>query len=780
MTRSFGPRRAIWIEVEECDTSIKNEQFLDHLKRFDEIYRAIVATQFNFHQSGHPGGSVSAGHIMSSLLFDSMDYDFRDPIRSDQDLLSFAAGHKATGLYAMWALRDELMRLSRPELLPSEDKFRLRLEDLLGFRRNPTHTTPLFNEFGSTPLDGHPTPMTPFVRIATGPSGVGMASSIGLAFGAADYYGKNAPKVHMLEGEGGLTPGRVYESVAAAGIAGLKNAICHLDWNQASIDSDKVTREGSNWGDYVQWDPMEFFYLHDWNVIHVLDGFDMGQVVSAQRKALEIDNDQPTAIVYRTEKGWNYGITGKKSHGAGHKMGSDRWHRAMAPIFGEAATELPSPKDPSNIDEVEACYWETLLRIREIVAGEQALCENLASRVQDSFQRLDRSSREPRSVTPSVDAVIEACRSPETPSELQLEIGSKFPLRKQLGQVLGFLNQKSDGAMLFGAADLSDSTAVSGANTGFPDNFWHFRTNPLSRSLSMGGICEDGLSCIIVGISGFGKHIGVGASYGAFISPLGHIAARVHAISQQMKQELDSGPYSTVILQCGHAGMKTGEDGPTHADPQAYQLHAENYAPGTAITLTPWEPQEIWPLMAAGLRAQPAVLVPFVTRPNEPILDRKSLGLAHENSAENGVYCLSGEDVEDPDAVLVLQGSGVTLVFVNEVLPKLKLEGINLRVMYVASPELFDRLPQGKKSSIYNEEMARNAMGITGFTLPTMYRWIQSDLGRNHTMHPFQKGHYLGSGPGDDVIREAGLDGPGQYAGIKGFLSALKDKKSLE
>ena len=130
MTRSFGPRRAIWIEVEECDTSIKNEQFLDHLKRFDEIYRAIVATQFNFHQSGHPGGSVSAGHIMSSLLFDSMDYDFRDPIRSDQDLLSFAAGHKATGLYAMWALRDELMRLSRPELLPSEDKFRLRLEDL--------------------------------------------------------------------------------------------------------------------------------------------------------------------------------------------------------------------------------------------------------------------------------------------------------------------------------------------------------------------------------------------------------------------------------------------------------------------------------------------------------------------------------------------------------------------------------------------------------------------------------------------------------------------------
>ena len=780
MTRSFGPRRAIWLEVSDCDENINNEAFLNHLTRFDEIYRAVVATQFNFHQTGHPGGSVSAGHIMSSLLFDSMDYDFRDPVRSDQDLLSFAAGHKATGLYAMWALRDELMKVTKPGLLPSQEKFRLRLEDLLGFRRNPTHTGPLFGKFGSTPLDGHPTPMTPFVRIATGPSGVGMASSIGLAFGAADYYGKDAPTVHMLEGEGGLTPGRVYESVAAAGVAGLSNAVCHLDWNQASIDSDQVTREGDSWGDYVQWDPMEFFYLHDWNVIHVANGFDMGQVVTAQRMVSGIDNDQPTAIIYRTEKGWNYGISGKKSHGAGHKMGSDNWHEVMSPLFGEQATELPSPEDPSNLEEIEACFWETLLKIRGLIEQEEGMCESLSARVQDSFERLDGHKREAHANAPRLESVVEACDPRNTPSELVLKIGSKFPLRKQIGEVLGYLNRKSNGAILFGSADLSDSTAVSGANKGFAENFWHYRHNTSSRSLSMGGICEDGLSCILVGISGFGKHIGVGASYGAFLSPLGHIAARVHAISQQMKQELDPGPYSTVILQCGHAGMKTGEDGPTHADPQAYQLHAENYAPGTAITLTPWEPQEIWPLVAAGLKARPAVLVPFVTRPNEPILDRTSLGLAPESSAITGVYCLSEPSQKDLDGIIVLQGSGVTLVFVNDVLPRLKKEGINLKVMYVASPELFDRLLDSEKQIIYNEDMAQNAMGITGFTLPTMYRWIQSDLGRKHTMHPFQRGHYLGSGPGDDVIREAGLDGDGQYAGIKDYIEAMKNQRNLE
>ena len=53
-----------------------------------------------------------------------------------------------------------------------------------------------------------------------------------------------------------------------------------------------------------------------------------------------------------------------------------------------------------------------------------------------------------------------------------------------------------------------------------------------------------------------------------------------------------------------------------------------------------------------------------------------------------------------------------------------------------------------------------------------MYRWIQSDLGRRHTMHPFMKGHYLGSGAGDMVIHEAGLDGEGQYAQIRTYLDA--------
>ena len=33
--------------------------------------------------------------------------------------------------------------------------------------------------------------------------------------------------------------------------------------------------------------------------------------------------------------------------------------------------------------------------------------------------------------------------------------------------------------------------------------------------------------------------------------------------------------------------LKTGEDGPTHADPQCLQLIQENFPPGIMVTLTP-------------------------------------------------------------------------------------------------------------------------------------------------------------------------------------------------
>jgi transketolase N-terminal domain/subunit len=203
---------------------------LEHFEMFDLIYRSLCALLFNYAPaSGHPGGSISSGRIVFGLVFDAMDYDVSNPDRQDADIISYAAGHKALGLYTMWALRNEVMRIGAPELLPLDKRYQLRLEDLLGFRRNPITKTPFFTRFDAKPLDGHPTPATPFLRLATGASGVGVATSVGLAFGAMDYYGNQAPRVHIVEGEGGMTPGRVSETMAAAGTASLKNTILHID-----------------------------------------------------------------------------------------------------------------------------------------------------------------------------------------------------------------------------------------------------------------------------------------------------------------------------------------------------------------------------------------------------------------------------------------------------------------------------------------------------------------------------------------------------------------------
>jgi transketolase len=280
---------------------------------------------------------------------------------------------------------------------------------------------------------------------------------------------------------------------------------------------------------------------------------------------------------------------------------------------------------------------------------------------------------------------------------------------------------------------------------------------------------------ILAGASTYGRHVGAGSSYGAFLAALGHIPSRLHAIGQQARQAMREEPQRTFILICAHAGLKTGEDGPTHADPQALQLLQENFPAGTMITLTPWDPQEVWPLLAAALARRPAVVAPFVTRPEEPVLDRAALGLPAAEGAAQGVYALRTAKGQG-DGTVVLQGSGVTYAFVRDALPLLEEEGVDVSAYYVASAELFDLLPEEEQRSVYPAARAREAMAITGFTLPTMYRWVRSELGRELSLHPYRQGHFLGSGQGQHVIAEAGLDGASQARAIMRYVEARRGR----
>lgn len=794
---NFGPRRGKYYDVNEilkAGTTLKSDE-IKLFERLDLIYRTLCGILYNFvPTSGHPGGSISSGRFVESIIYNTADYDIKNPVLDSNDMVVYAAGHKAMGLYSMYALRNEIMRAFLQKELP-DDINQLRFEDLLGFRRNPTNNLPLFKRFHSKALDGHPTPGTPFVKVATGASGVGVPSSFGLALGALDYFGGSAPKVHVVEGEGGMTPGRVHEAFASASAMRLHNVIIHIDFNQASIDSNRVCRDGELKGDYVQWNPAELAYLHDFNVIYVDDGKDFGKVSAAQAFAKNIDNKMPTAIVYRTIKGWRYGIEGKGSHGAGHKFCSDGYYKACEEFENAYGVKIPRfvEKPVSELQNefgamvptfdgdfkqahMERTFWDTLLVIRKAIENDKEL-KFFADKIIESKKRLNTLNRTPRENQPHLENLYRDKKVNEniTPEELNLKPGVVTTLRGALGSSLGYLNKITSGAVLSVAADLLGSTSVNLIGSGFKEGYFDSVDNPESRILSIGGICEDAIGAEMAGLGAYGKNIGVSSSYGAFISAMEHTAARLHGIGEQAKVEHYGGSYNTWILINAHAGLKTGEDGPTHADPQCLQLLQGNFPNGVLITLTPWEPGEVWPLLIAGLKKRPAVLSPFVTRPNETIVDRKALNIAQASDAVKGVYALRKADPgQKLDGSIILQESGVTIEFITKVLPKLDKDGFNLNIFYISSSELFELLPEKEKDEIYPSSIAETAFGITGFTLPTMHKWITGYEERRRILHPFFGGTYLGSGTAESVLKQAGLDEKSLYKETKKYIERFE------
>jgi transketolase len=775
----FGPRRGVYIDIAPETAKFEfPERTIKMFEDYDLVYRTLCGILYNFvPTSGHPGGSISSGRAVEGILFHVLDYDIGDPETSDADIISYAAGHKAMGLYAMWALRDEVARVGKTSLLPKDEKRRLRLEDLLGFRRNPTQETPLFAKYHAKPLDGHPTPATPFIKLSTGASGVGIPASFGLAFGAMDTYGASAPLVQITEGEGGMTPGRVAEALATASAAQLWNIKLHIDWNQASIDSNRVCRDGDKPGDYVQWTPVELCYLHDWNVIYVEKGHDFRHVLAALEVAKERINDQPTAVVCRTTKGWQYGIEGRKSHGAGHKFCSPEYYKTLEPFEKRFNVKFPRFEGKPAPVAVEQNFWDTLMIVRGALEGNRYLCEFFAGRLDEAKKRLKALGRKKREGCPNLGVIYtDAIKADPIPSECTYQIGSQVTLRGALGDTLNYLNKASRGGFIGAAADLLDSTSISNLAKGFPEGLYNAVSNPGARLVATGGICEDCMGAFMAGIAAYGTNVGAGSSYGAFIAALEHIAARLHGIGQQAKHASIGTPYNAFMIVCGHAGLKTGEDGPTHADPQALQLLEENFPGDVMITLTPWDPQELYPVTVEALKARPAIIAPFVTRPNELVPDRAKLKLPPATAAVKGVYALrkAVKSAKRPyHGTLVLQGSGVTCAFIAEVLPKIDEAKLNMNIMYVSSAELFSLLSDREREKIFPEALMAEAMGITGFTLPTMYRWVTSKDGRARTLHAFKHGHYLGSGQAHKVLEEAGLHGAGQWKAVRDYARMM-------
>jgi transketolase len=132
--------------------------------------------------SGHPGGSLSAADIVTTLYFKILRHDPKNPRWKDRDRFILSKGHAAPILYAA---------LAESGYLP--------LEELSTLRRP-----------GSC-LQGHcDMTATPGVEMSSGSLGQGLSFGIGIALAgrldARDY------RVYVLLGDGECDEGQVWEA----------------------------------------------------------------------------------------------------------------------------------------------------------------------------------------------------------------------------------------------------------------------------------------------------------------------------------------------------------------------------------------------------------------------------------------------------------------------------------------------------------------------------------------------------------------------------------------
>ena len=81
---------------------IKN---VEELKSLAKIVRKDIISMLTESRSGHPGGSLSAADILTTLYFGEMNIDPKNPKDENRDRFVLSKGHAAPVLYSVLARR---------------------------------------------------------------------------------------------------------------------------------------------------------------------------------------------------------------------------------------------------------------------------------------------------------------------------------------------------------------------------------------------------------------------------------------------------------------------------------------------------------------------------------------------------------------------------------------------------------------------------------------------------------------------------------------------------
>src|SRR5215467_4116649 len=153
--------------------------------------------------SGHPTSSMSAADLLAVLITRYLRYDWTEPHDPANDHLIFSKGHASPLLYAVFKAAGVV---SDEELMT-------------GYRR-----------FGQR-LEGHPTPVLPWVDVATGSLGQGLPDGVGVAL-AGKYLERRAYRGWGLCGDSELAEGSAWEALDKASHYKLSNLVAIMDINR--------------------------------------------------------------------------------------------------------------------------------------------------------------------------------------------------------------------------------------------------------------------------------------------------------------------------------------------------------------------------------------------------------------------------------------------------------------------------------------------------------------------------------------------------------------------
>ena len=281
--------------------------------------------------SGHPTTCLSAADIVAALFFAEMRFDPADPQHPEADRFVLSKGHAAPLLYAAWAAAGAFRR-----------------EKLLKLRT-----------IGSD-LEGHPTPRLPFVDVATGSLGQGLAAGVGIALNArrigSDY------RTYVLLGDGECAEGSVWEAAEVAAAQRIDGLCGIIDVN--GLGQSRATQYERDANSFVR-----RFEAFGWWA-RAIDGHSMAEILDALDEARQVTG-RPALIAARTLKGKGISaIEGKPGwHGKALKKGEET-DKAIAelesqfvrtndplPVISEACDEAGGTSRARLRDGIPAPSW---------------------------------------------------------------------------------------------------------------------------------------------------------------------------------------------------------------------------------------------------------------------------------------------------------------------------------------------------------------------------------------------------------------------------------------